>query len=256
MTQKTNITVVDSIMGSGKTSWAINKMNGDWSTNYIYITPFLKEVTRIKENCPNRRFTEPKNYGDGKKGNFHELLMKQKNISSTHALFSTSTQETIDLIKSNNYSLILDEVMDVVELINTKKDDIINMLKAELITIEDKVVTWNKNKIDNCSQYDGYKNLILSGNVVFINGTLLIWNFPINVFKAFNEVYILTFLFDAQIQKYYYDLYELDYEYKSIGNDFIMINYSPTSEATKESIRNNLICSFSIVLLYFYSYLL
>lgn len=38
------LNVIDSIMGSGKTSWAIDKMNNDNKNNYIYITPFLSEV--------------------------------------------------------------------------------------------------------------------------------------------------------------------------------------------------------------------
>jgi len=42
--------------------------------------------------------------------------------------------------------------------------------------------------------------------------TALIWCFPIEIFKAFKEVYILTYMFDAQIQKYYYDFYGLEYD--------------------------------------------
>lgn len=43
------INIVDSIMGSGKTSWAIQKMNEDKNNKYVFITPFLDEVKRIEE---------------------------------------------------------------------------------------------------------------------------------------------------------------------------------------------------------------
>ena len=44
-----NITVIDSIMGSGKTTWAIDYMNkAPADQKFIYITPFLNEVDRIK----------------------------------------------------------------------------------------------------------------------------------------------------------------------------------------------------------------
>ena len=51
------INVVDAIMGSGKTSAAINYINGlDEDTRVIYITPYLNEVIRIKEECSEKKF--------------------------------------------------------------------------------------------------------------------------------------------------------------------------------------------------------
>jgi len=44
------ITVVDSIMGSGKTSWSIQYINRNVFDNFLYITPFLDEVNRIIKN--------------------------------------------------------------------------------------------------------------------------------------------------------------------------------------------------------------
>ena len=41
MKEKTEkITVVDSVMGSGKTSWAIEYMNTHYDENILYITPY------------------------------------------------------------------------------------------------------------------------------------------------------------------------------------------------------------------------
>ena len=45
-----NVTIVDSIMGSGKTEWAIQYMIDNPEKRFIYITPFLDEIEkRIKE---------------------------------------------------------------------------------------------------------------------------------------------------------------------------------------------------------------
>ncbi|MGO4375870.1 hypothetical protein AB4Z21_35020, partial [Paenibacillus sp. MCAF20] len=64
------ITVVDSVMGSGKSSWAIQHMNDEQnaSERFIYITPINTEVDRIKAACPGRDFrnTSNKEY-EGKK---------------------------------------------------------------------------------------------------------------------------------------------------------------------------------------------
>ena len=214
------INVVDSIMGSGKTSWAINKMNYDDNKKYVYITPYLSEVKRIKDNITTRRFYDPKNFGEGKQEGLHKLLMEGKNIVSTHSLFRLSNEITKELIKSDNYVLILDEVMDVLEEVRLKNDDIKLLLDNDIIRVDannNNLVIWNEEKIELDTQYNNLKQMCLNKNVFMVNNTLLMWTFPIDVFEAFSEVYVLTYMFDGQIQRYYYDLYNIDYKYYSIG---------------------------------------
>ena len=50
------ITIVDSICGSGKTSWAIQEMNKNLNQKYVYITPYLDEVDRVVKECDDRYF--------------------------------------------------------------------------------------------------------------------------------------------------------------------------------------------------------
>ena len=138
------IKIVDSICGSGKTSAIIEMIKNDTSNNkYIYITPFLTEVKRIKDSCKNKHFCEPKYTGKGNKSsNFNNLILKGKNIVSTHALFQKATQDTIALIKSNNYILILDEVFNVVEQLNISKDDINLLFEQKMIKEENGYILW------------------------------------------------------------------------------------------------------------------
>ena len=214
----TKITVIDSIMGSGKTSFAIQKMNSDNENNYIYITPYLTEVQRIKDSCATRKFVDPKNLGKGKLNSLHDLILKNKNITSTHALFKMSTETTKELLQSNNYILILDEVMNVVEQIPLKKDDLSILLKSDLIIIQDNgLVQWNEDKHNCESKYDDIKIMCKNNSVFLVNNSLFMWTFPIEIFTAFKEVYILTYLFNGQIQRYYYDLYNVKYDYKSVS---------------------------------------
>ena len=136
--------VVDSIMGSGKTSAAINQMNEDFESNYIFITPYLKEVERIKASSSFRKFIEPENKGKGKLENLHNLLGKGSNIASTHALFKSYNEYTKELIQLNNYKLILDEVFNVLELIPLHKDDIKLLLATGLAHVDsDNFVVWD-----------------------------------------------------------------------------------------------------------------
>lgn len=217
MEQQTNITVVDSMMGTGKTSYAISKIKNDNDGKYIYITPYLKEVDRIKENCKDKNFIAPTNRGKGKLNSFENLIINEKNIVATHSLFKGVTDEIKELIRINGYTLILDEVMDVVEQYPLKKDDMRLLLEQKLITIhEDGLITWNEDKMDFESKYDDIKLLCKNKSLFMVNNAILMWMFPVEIFKAFKEVYILTYLFNGQIQRYYYDLFNVSYTYKSV----------------------------------------
>ena len=211
------IVVIDSIMGSGKSSYAIQKMNEDSDGSYIYITPFLSEVQRIKENCSNKKFIEPKNLGKGKLDSFNELLKKNKNITSTHALFKMANEDTMDLIRANDYILILDEVMDVVTQIHLNKDDLKVLTTMNLIIVDETgIVRWNDEMKDFDSKYNDMKLMCKNNSVFKVNDNLMMWTFPVEVFKSFKVVYVMTYKFKGQVQKYYYDLYDIKYEYNSV----------------------------------------
>ena len=91
------ITVMDAPCGAGKSTWAIKYINSNPQVNFIVITPFLKEVERFKRECPDANFKEPKKEHTKPKS-FHRLLSHGENIVSTHSLFSSSTEETRELI--------------------------------------------------------------------------------------------------------------------------------------------------------------
>ena len=49
----------------------------------------------------------------------------------------------------------------------------------------------------------------------------MVWLFPIEAFNSFRSIYILTYDFQSQLQKYYYDYYNLEYTYWSIDGDAV-----------------------------------
>lgn len=218
------IKVVDSIMGSGKTSAAINMINFDRDTNYIFITPYLDEVKRIKRST-DKKFYEPNYYDEDKNkysskfDSLHVLLSEGKNIVSTHSLFKRANRETRELIYNGNYTLILDEVMDVVEKLPMKKNDIQGLFDLGLVYEKDNYLLWNEDKTDWDSRYNDIRDMALNYNLLKYKDTILIWTFPADIFKSFKDVYILTYQFDAQIQKYYYDLHDIAYKYYIANND-------------------------------------
>jgi hypothetical protein len=201
-------------MGSGKSSYAIQDMNTENEDRYIYITPFLDEVKRVKDSCDRRKFYDPQERGKGKLHSFHELLLKGNDVASTHALFSNANETTYDLILNGDYILILDEVMEVVKEVKLKKNDLDVLLKMDFIIVNEECeVTWNEDKLEFDTKYNEIKEMCLNNTLFLINNTLMLWTFPAKIFKAFKEVYVMTYLFDSQVQKYYYDLFDIEYEY-------------------------------------------
>jgi hypothetical protein len=57
----------------------------------------------------------------------------------------------------------------------------------------------------------------------------VIWLFPIKSFKAFKEIFVLTYLFDGQIQKWYYDFHNVEYKwyYATYEDDTYKIRKRP-----------------------------
>lgn len=198
------VKVCDAIMGAGKTESAITQMNQDEESRYIFITPYLDEVERIKRSCEVRDFKDPQNKGNRKLGDLHRLLAAKCNIASTHALFETYTAETIELIRDGAYKLILDEVCQVAQTIKISPKDL-KMLRAEMIEVGDDCrVRWVKEDYEG--RFEDLRDMCMTGNVILYNDCLLLWLFPIEVFHAFKDVIILTYMFDAQVQKYYFDM--------------------------------------------------
>lgn len=205
-------------MGSGKTQFCIQKMNEE-DKRFIYITPFLSEVERVKNGVNNKRFYEPIQLGNGKLKSFKDLLIKGCNITSTHSLFSSIDDETRELIRSQSYTLILDEVMDVIEPYTPISNEDYNYLvDSKFIEIDENTycVKWLNDNYTG--RFNDIKYLANQNRLMLYNKALLFWCFPADIFSDFEEVFVLTYKFKGQIMKYYYDLYNLEYSYNSIAN--------------------------------------
>lgn len=207
-------------MGSGKTSWSIQHINRNPFDNFLYITPFLDEVERIISNTT-RDFKQPINKGNGKLGAINEMLACQDDIASTHELFKHLDEESRENIKNGQYTLILDEVLNVVEPYDNIRNDDMKLLKdSGCVTVDDDgFVIWNKDKLDYDTKYNDIKILADNRSLIYINQKLLLWRYPPEIFTLFDKVYILTYLFEASILKNYFDLYGIEYEQKSIAEE-------------------------------------
>ncbi|WP_369900561.1 DEAD/DEAH box helicase family protein [Bacillus manliponensis] len=243
-----DIKIVDSLMGTGKTSWAIQYMNdAPFYKKFIYITPFKTEVERVIK-ATKHHFVQPETKKNGTKlSNLRTLIAKGENIVSTHALFRRLDDDLIDLIKLQGYTLILDEVMNVLENTNISKADLGLLLTSKnamgepTITIDDNsFVQWNDKDYKE-GRFLNIKQLAEAGNLMLYKDVAMYWLFPVKAFKGFDEVFVLTYMFDGQMQRYYYDLFELNYTYHSVeksGERYQLIDYIPLTKEDRVHLKD------------------
>lgn len=231
--KKDMIYTIDSIMGTGKTMAMIDKINnsGD-ETRWLYITPYLNEVDRIVYLCSPKQFCAPKAYGNKVNG-FISLLKLKRNIICTHALFNHLTPEIMNQLYEYNYTLVIDEVLENISQIKVTKYDA-NILKASYFDIDDDgLVKWKD--ADYRGMFCTYKDLADTGRLYRCHDSGFLSIFPYKELDKFKDVYILTYMFDAQIMKYMLDINKMGYIKMSAeqdGENFRFIPYKNTYDTT------------------------
>lgn len=223
-----NINIVDAIMGAGKTSSAINFINSsDDDTHFMYITPYLDETDRIRRSCPTKNFRSPdEKQGGSKSRHIKTLIEKGCNIATTHALFSLFDEEIMNLVYINNYTLIMDEVAEIIKTLAISSHDLADIMTNYTTIIDGHLLKWTVP--DYNGEFNEYKRLCDLDCVGIYDDVALVWLFPVATFRAFQSIYVLTYLFEAQTQKYYYDFYGLTYTYFHVsGNSLATYNFTP-----------------------------
>ncbi len=147
-----------------------------------------------------------------------------------------SNNITKELLHSHDYVLILDEVMDVIERLDLQKDDISTIINEKLAHMDNDFLIWDREDYDG--RYNDIKLMCQNNSIIIINNKALFWNFPVEIFKSFKEVYILTYIFDAQVQKYYYDFHNIEYEYYEVKKNNDTFELKAKNESSDHDIRN------------------
>jgi hypothetical protein len=223
------ITVIDDICGKGKTSYMINQMKKgiEQGQQYIYVTPFLDEVERIKKVLP--CFKEPnRDFNATKKDSLKELMLNGENIVTTHSLFRKIDSDFEKCIKANHYTLVIDEVLDVVTELQIKKDDMTAILEMFATVGKDNRIVWKNPNYDG--KFNEYKTYAESNNLYLFRSktgtpTAFFWEFPKQIFSLFKECYILTYMFDCQILAYYLKSCGIKYKKFSLDNQGNVTSY-------------------------------
>lgn len=212
--------VVDSIMGKGKTSWAIQNIVLDSrNERFLYVTPYLDETQRVMEQC--------KKYGvevyvpDAKKGkgskaeHLKRLMASGKSIITTHALFDRIDDQCLDIIRGKNYTLYLDEVHEVVKQHSLTDKDLNLLLNSNYIEVEaNGKINWISEDYEG--RFEEFRNLCNLGSLYLYANQIFVWCFPISIFEAMGKTYILTHHFEGQLQSSYYKFHNVKYDMRYV----------------------------------------
>lgn len=217
------VRVCDAIMGSGKTESAISYMNAHPDKKYIYVTPYLEEAARIKEGCPDLNFYEPEaSYLHQFKKTVHAALLIDQglNITTTHQAVSLYPPSMIDSIRTQGYTLIIDEELQVLKEIDRRdlkfsQGDLDALVDGGYIHYDGDMYTATG------KEYTGERcrhlmHLVRSHSILRFSredaSFKYYWMFPAEFINAFEDVFLLTYMFDGQDMKAFLDANHIAYK--------------------------------------------
>lgn len=235
------IKVVDEIMSSGKSHWIMNQMNiwkfEDKFQQYVYLSPLLSEVGgellldengkeipnkyqdgRIQKQLPDLHFTYPVQVKGSKGHHIRSLLHQGRNISATHNLFLNLDSTVINSINQYNNILVIDECLDAYRVFDgiTPKS-LSAFISNETFLIDKKTnrMTYNHNvhPLNEMWEFKELADLCDTGCVYYVAGDVVVWEFPYEVLSAFNEVWVLTYLFEGSFMAAWCKINGVDIEY-------------------------------------------
>lgn len=183
-----------------------------------------KGIIYTGEGCSasGRRFEHPVSGYQSKVEHIAQLVHEGKDIVTTHAALKLFTPDTVKDVKDAGYKLVIDEELECIRP-HPCKEHRRKMLLTSGVIYEDSLglLRWNEDfKIDDTKDLDSngfswemqIKSLCDNGSLVLIsdergNRDLFMWEYPIEFLKAFDEILILTYLFEGSIFQKYLDFY-------------------------------------------------
>ena len=203
------VEVVDSIMGSHKTSKIIEWMEENYNERYIYLSPLLSEVGeggRLSQSLSKITFEYPSSGGGKTKcESLLELLEAGANISCTHSLYMSLTDRHLALIEDLGYILVIDEEVDVIDGFDRYTCGDYNWLyKHGMIQKSDAdgMVSWiGDQDLAQDAKYYMFKQYCDSQclYVTKRSNSMMVTQLPIRLMTVAKRVVVLTYMFEGNV---------------------------------------------------------
>ena len=131
-------------------------------------------------------------------GSLHSYIARQDNVAITHKLLSMYTEDTRRLLGNRRYTLILDEAFETMTEVIITRHDFESLVARKIIKVSEDgthlecLISGYKGK------YENEIALIQTGRVIVFNNRYLFWHYPPEFLDVFDEVIVLTYMFDCQ----------------------------------------------------------
>lgn len=135
-----------------------------------------------------------------------------RNIAITHELFKRMrlSPSLYDTIRAYGYTLIMDEVVEIIEPINLSRQDTEMLFKQGLIVADDGgKVKWTDKEYRG--RFEFIKRMAESKTIIWFNNQLFLWLFPFEILETFADIFVLTFLFEGSHLCNLFRLHNVDY---------------------------------------------
>jgi len=249
-----NLTVIDSVMGSGKSTYAIKLINSRPEENFIVVVPTLDEVSRYQQAITRETATPNADTESGYKllrDRFKFLAEQNKTIITTHALLEAWDYEALAILKERHYTLILDEVTDLVRPFDSIKGRDFAMLKNDNVVQEElqpdgliKIVLGSNPYTDDQGKKLAFSNFVesvSSGFMYRVRDSFFIWVGSSERFRVFDSVIVLTYLFKGSVMEAWLSYHGDQYQLKSLACG-LLVDYQDIGGETIKHLINLLDC--------------
>ena len=197
----TAITIKDYPCGSGKTTSMIKNFQQD--KKYLIILPYLSEVDRVIQQSELVSFVQPTTENitlSTKSESLKELLLTGQNIATTHNMY----ERLVPLAEEGlleDYSIIIDEVPEVVQSISTRSKTSIKefYINSGYIEVEDTglVLATDKWREKREEVADTLSSKILTyaetGCLYLLGEHMFVWAMPSKLLHSGKSVTIMTY---------------------------------------------------------------
>lgn len=175
-----------------------------------------------------RLFKHPDYKGGSKADNLKDLIKYEHNIVSTHQLFKQLTPDM--LRQAGDYILIIDEALQCYDVFTDLSDkELKALLRNKILYIDDDEMTlrFDRNEFGTVmdgesdsvddTHYATLASLCDLGQLLHINGKVLVWELSLDTLFAFKEVWVATYLFEGSQMSAYFKGHGIEYDTISFG---------------------------------------
>lgn len=173
-----------------------------------------------------RKFEHPTSGYLSKVEHIEKLVNEGKDIVTTHAALKLFTPDTVKDVRDAGYRLVIDEELECIRPHPVKAHRRKMLLNSGAVYEDEHgLLRWNADyPIDDTKDADatGYswdmqiKALCNNGSLVLIEDEkgerdLFMWEYPIEFLKSFDQIDVLTYMFEGSVFEKYLDFYGVNH---------------------------------------------